>query len=962
MSGGFVTRFAVVCLSSFLVVAAGCGPTAKEPREVTRVPAGACLDNDGDGVPGTGDCAEQVVVDCNDAEPRIYPGAPERCDGLDNNCNGQIDDGLVFRDFYPDKDRDGFGDPQGTPRSSCADALDGLVPNKDDCDDADKLTKPGALEQCNNKDDNCDGKIDNDVVTQSYYPDADGDEYGAATATPQLSCAAIPGKVTNNQDCDDTDPNVKPGAVEVCNNKDDNCDGSRDEGLTFVAYYVDSDKDGYGAANSTAQMACAPVAGRVTNNDDCNDGNSAIRPGATELCNGIDDDCDGPADEGLVFLSYYPDADGDGFGAQGAQPIIACAAVPGRVANAGDCNDANPNVKPGASEVCNQIDDNCAGGIDEGLPTFNYYPDADGDGFGAKTASPVVACAAPTGMVGNNADCNDANPNVKPGAAELCNNIDDNCNDSTDEGNPGGGASCSTGQAGICAAGTMRCLGGGLSCVRNNEPRAELCNGLDDNCVGGVDETFPNKGGACSVGLGVCKRDATYVCAADFSGLVCNTTPGPTTAPACDGLDNDCDGFTDEPGILQHVDVAGAVWTDLELAPFYYSNPGCRGGVSGSGTDALAGAGVIMGGGAVGMEFARLDTNGAFQFSLGVTNASTYTDVAIAQAGEGFIAAGVQARAGTGPSRIDLFYVDGTTGAVRGQLLSAFTSSNDLDSLRLVRGNRARVTVLWREVGVGIRFSRVEPFNSPFGAGWSIQDPRGGSPVVGTLVAGAVPAGIGADSTHLDWEASQPCAIASALRAFTVAYLPTTATLSFFTVSEDGSGKGADVPLDAVTGGRFLGEPEVTFFRNAGADAWGIAFTTSNPAANPPNEDLNYWLTTDPSIIRFAFLSYATANGTDSIRRPRWSVGPDRLWLSSVRFEASTPAFPKQASVRRLTYLGAKDPAGSVSEGPATHATCGGNPDCREGNKDGVVTWAAMGKVLYTASAAGTHLGQLTCQ
>src|SRR5581483_2502740 len=92
--------------------------------------------------------------------------------------------------------------------------------------------------------------------------------------------------------------------------------------------------------------SCAPVSGRVANNSDCNDANSAVHPGATELCNGVDDNCNGMIDDGLTFLSYYPDVDGDGFGSSTAGAQSACAPVAGKVTSNTDCNDANAAIKP----------------------------------------------------------------------------------------------------------------------------------------------------------------------------------------------------------------------------------------------------------------------------------------------------------------------------------------------------------------------------------------------------------------------------------------------------------------------------------------------------------------------------------------------------------------------------------------------------------------------------------------
>ncbi|MFM7727881.1 MAG: putative metal-binding motif-containing protein, partial [Flavobacteriales bacterium] len=127
-----------------------------------------------------------------------------------------------------------------------------------------------------------------------------------------------------------------------------------------------------------------------------------------EICNGVDDNCNGQVDEGF-------DADADGYTSCG-----------------GDCNDNNAAIRPNATETCNTIDDNCNGQIDEGV-TSTFYADADGDGYGNASSS-VAACSAPAGYVSNSTDCNDNNSDVRPNATEICNSIDDNCNGQIDEG------------------------------------------------------------------------------------------------------------------------------------------------------------------------------------------------------------------------------------------------------------------------------------------------------------------------------------------------------------------------------------------------------------------------------------------------------------------------------------------------------------------------------------------------
>jgi hypothetical protein len=237
--------------------------------------------------------------------------------------------------------------------------------------------------------------------------------------------------VLDKTDCDDTKASVHPGATETCNGIDDNCTGGIDEGVKN-SYYPDVDKDGFGDKNATATQACSAPTGYVTNNTDCNDSSAAVYPGATETCNGIDDNCNGTADEGLTTTAYYVDGDGDGYGKAGSTATQACSKPVGYVANNTDCDDTKATVNPGATEICNGIDDNCAGGIDEGVKT-TFYQDSDGDGYGNASVS-TSACSKPTGYVTDSTDCDDAKATVHPGATEACNGVDDNCNGTIDEG------------------------------------------------------------------------------------------------------------------------------------------------------------------------------------------------------------------------------------------------------------------------------------------------------------------------------------------------------------------------------------------------------------------------------------------------------------------------------------------------------------------------------------------------
>jgi len=171
-----------------------------------------------------------------------------------------------------------------------------------------------------------------DFLPLTFYADDDGDGYGAGPAFQ--GCEIPAGFADNDDDCDDTDAAVNPGAEEVCNGIDDDCDAAVDEGLTF-----DDDGDGFTTPDSCEGSM-----------NDCDDGDADVFPGATEVCNGIDDDCDTDVDEGLTF-----DDDGDGYTTPGS-----CEG------SMDDCDDTDAGVNPGASEACNGIDDDCDTQVDEG--------------------------------------------------------------------------------------------------------------------------------------------------------------------------------------------------------------------------------------------------------------------------------------------------------------------------------------------------------------------------------------------------------------------------------------------------------------------------------------------------------------------------------------------------------------------------------------------------------------------
>ncbi|MEN0062830.1 MAG: MopE-related protein [Myxococcota bacterium] len=394
---------------------------------------GPCSDLDQDGV-------TTCDGDCDDSLATVFPGAAETCNGLDDDCNGVIDDpgtpGLT--PYYADLDGDGFGDP-GSETLACT-APDDAVPDATDCDDTNRDVNPDADERCNTIDDNCNGDVDeNPVDLPTWYTDADNDGYGDPQSSTQ-ACIAPTGTVADGTDCNDGVTAINPGADELCNQIDDDCDTVVDPPTSQGApqWFRDADGDGFGDLGTT-ERACVAPTGFVAVAGDCNDGSMAVNPNAAEVCNQIDDDCDAVVDppQSVDAQVWYVDADNDGYG-NASQNLRACVAPAGHVDIDGDCNDLRNDIHPGADEVCDaaNVDEDCdavaeeAGAIGEQA----FWLDVDGDGFG-DAANEVMACdlppnaVEPTGL----SDCDDGADGVFPGATEVCDGIDQDCNDAIDD-------------------------------------------------------------------------------------------------------------------------------------------------------------------------------------------------------------------------------------------------------------------------------------------------------------------------------------------------------------------------------------------------------------------------------------------------------------------------------------------------------------------------------------------------
>jgi hypothetical protein len=347
-------------------------------------------DRDGDGHP-----SDQVAGgdDCNDDDPLIHPGADEICDnGVDNNCDGIADlnseeSPLVGAPtLFLDADDDGFG--TGDAQSHCE--ADGWVVNGGDCNDTAALINPGATEECNRLDDNCNNEIDEGTAKTVYYVNLDGDDYGD-DATAAEDCSQPPGTLSVGGDCMDDPAGINgipgdeifPGHKDApYDDVDQDCAGDND---------WDDDGDGHDCDPNAPSSPCKNL---IHVGDDCDDTETAISPSATEKWyDGVDSDCSGGSD-------YDQDGDGDdkkGFGQ--------------------DCDDTDPTRASTLAEVYyNGLDENCDDDDDD---------DSDGDGVACEADYVAQACIA---VQSPGYDCDDANDAISPEVDETpYDGVDQDC-------------------------------------------------------------------------------------------------------------------------------------------------------------------------------------------------------------------------------------------------------------------------------------------------------------------------------------------------------------------------------------------------------------------------------------------------------------------------------------------------------------------------------------------------------
>lgn len=424
-----------------------------------------------------------------------------------------------------------------------------------------------AGERCNGTDDDCDGSVDEDFLGKGM-PCSAG--IGACAASGQLACTA---------DQRALQCNAVPGApsVEVCNQRDDNCDGLIDNGVNCqgcvpvcndaaqcdICNAVDEDCDGQldedftptscGSSTGACESSVTTcVAGQVT----CS---GAIGP-TPETCNNIDDNCDTIVD-GFSELCYPAATTGCDLTTKTCTGRCRFGTATCTAGTFGTCTGA---VVPAAIDVaCNAVDDDCDGIVDEGKgPEQCNGRDDDCDGnvdelveasdpdIGAPCGTPPFIGACRQGAIACVLGVEQCVGEVDPATDEVCDAIDNDCDGTTDEQVPGFGGACGS-DIGRCELGTLQCVAGSAACVGGVAPVAEVCNDIDDDCDGVVDEadpllasacatlsdgaTVPSEVGACSFGVYACKDGA----------IICVGAIGPSVE-RCNGIDDDCDGSSDE--------------------------------------------------------------------------------------------------------------------------------------------------------------------------------------------------------------------------------------------------------------------------------------------------------------------------------------------------------------------------------------------------------------------------------
>jgi len=377
-------------------------------------------------------------------------------------------------------------------------------------------------EICNGLDDNCNGQVDEGVSPPAAACEVTVEGVGTCAASWQ--CQGTAGWVC---------PAPTP-TPEVCNFMDDNCDGQVDEDFRAPSgRYVHDEHCGTcnvscaGAIpNATATCVETPTSARceVLTCDPgfYQAGPLTCLPATDSTCSSCasDANCPTPGDLCLAL-------DGGSFCGMDCADGNLHGLDAGTCPAGFSCEDAG-----GGTRQCVPLSGSCTClADDDGKTRACIRSNAIGTCFGTEVCDPEAGWLGCTARVP---------------APEVCDGVDNDCNSAVDDV-PGRGEACAiTNEHGSCA-GVRDCAPGSeeLVCV-GQTPAPERCNYLDDDCDGVVDNGFDDLNQSCFEGVGACRRFGFVVCTADGTGTTCNAVAGAPSPELCDGVDNDCDGLTDE--------------------------------------------------------------------------------------------------------------------------------------------------------------------------------------------------------------------------------------------------------------------------------------------------------------------------------------------------------------------------------------------------------------------------------